>query len=126
MAQIIPEVLEYLLSFLRPIDIGSEHHNKKGKAEQRMLRPIKREDDARTLVKKYFDVDMPETSSEASALVDHVLQSQKDTLKVSFTLSACYSMNIEARLVLSRAALSSWGIYISQGTLYRFCVLHRR
>ncbi|PBK59143.1 hypothetical protein ARMSODRAFT_1027641 [Armillaria solidipes] len=84
--QITPKVLKYLDSFFRPIDVGSEHHNKKGKAKQsqRKLQQVKREDGAMTLVEKYFDivnVDMPETSSHASALVDHLLQSQKDTLK---------------------------------------------
>ncbi|KAK0207600.1 hypothetical protein IW262DRAFT_1469183 [Armillaria fumosa] len=84
-ADIIPKVLQYLVSFLRPIDIGLEHYNKKGKARQpqKMPQEAKREG-ATSLVKKYFDVlnvDMPETSSEASALVDYVLQSQKEMLK---------------------------------------------
>ncbi len=133
MAEITPKVLQYLVSFLHPIDIESEHYNRKGKAKQSPRKPqeVKRTDSITitTSVKKYFDVldvDMPETSSEASALVDHVLQSQKETLKVSFTLSACYYLKIEVCLVLSRAALSSWGIYISQGPLYHeFCVPHR-
>ncbi|KAK0506460.1 hypothetical protein EDD18DRAFT_1455776 [Armillaria luteobubalina] len=77
-AQITPKVLRYLLSSIYPIDIGSEHHDRKGKAEQMV--PLQ-EENTRTLVRKYFDVDMPETSSEASVLVDHVLQSQKESLK---------------------------------------------
>ncbi|KAK0506463.1 hypothetical protein EDD18DRAFT_32642 [Armillaria luteobubalina] len=84
-ADITPKVLQYLVSFLRPIDTGSEHYNRKGKAKQPQKKPqeAKREG-ATTLVKKYFDVlnvNMPETSSEATALVDYVLQGQKETLK---------------------------------------------
>ncbi|KAK0232753.1 hypothetical protein IW262DRAFT_21735 [Armillaria fumosa] len=86
--QIAPKVLKYLAgdSFLRPIDTGLEHHSKKGKAKQsqKKLQQAKREDGVTTLVDKYFDilnVDVPKTPSQASALVDHLLQSQKDTLK---------------------------------------------
>ncbi len=92
-AEITPKVLQYLISFLHPIDTGSERHYRKGKAKQTQRKPreVKRADGVTTSVKKYFDVlnvDMPETSGEASALVDHVLKSQKESLKVGFTLSA--------------------------------------
>ncbi|KAK0506583.1 hypothetical protein EDD18DRAFT_36674 [Armillaria luteobubalina] len=86
--QIAPKVLKYLAgdSFLRPIDTGLEHHSKKGRAKQsqKKLQQAKREDGATTLVDKYLDilnVDVPKTPSQASALVDHLLKSQKDTLK---------------------------------------------
>ncbi|KAK0464820.1 P-loop containing nucleoside triphosphate hydrolase protein [Armillaria novae-zelandiae] len=82
---ITPKVLQYLVSFLRPIDIGSEDYNRKSKAKQPQKKPQEpKREGATTLVKKYFDVlnvNIPETSSEASALVDYVLQSQKETLK---------------------------------------------
>ncbi|KAK0245294.1 hypothetical protein EDD85DRAFT_13428 [Armillaria nabsnona] len=85
-AEIAPKVLQYLVSFLHPIDTGSERHYRKGKAKQTQRKPreVKRADGVTTSVKKYFDVlnvDMPETSGEASALVDHVLKSQKESLK---------------------------------------------
>ncbi|PBK79871.1 hypothetical protein ARMGADRAFT_1021286 [Armillaria gallica] len=86
MAQIAPKALQYLDSFLHSIDIRTQHHNKKGKAKpsQRKLPQVKRDDGASTLVKKYFDVlnvKIPKTSSQAAILVDHILQSQRDTLK---------------------------------------------
>ncbi|KAK0444909.1 uncharacterized protein EV420DRAFT_1721414 [Desarmillaria tabescens] len=76
MTQITPRVLSYLISFLRP----------KGNAKQsqRNFQQARPDDNTTILVKRYFNVlnaDMPETSGEASVLVDHVLQSQKDTLK---------------------------------------------
>ncbi|KAK0198015.1 hypothetical protein F5146DRAFT_1130959 [Armillaria mellea] len=85
-ADITPKVLQYLVSFLRPIDIRSEHFNRKGKVKQSQKKPQenKREEGPTNLVKKYFDVlkvDMPETSNEASALVEYILQSQKEVLK---------------------------------------------
>ncbi|KAG7450840.1 uncharacterized protein BT62DRAFT_1001654 [Guyanagaster necrorhizus] len=83
-AQIAPKVLQYLASFLRSINIRSDHRNKKGKAKQKKIQQAKREDEATLLVEKYFDVlnvEMPGTWSEASILMDHILQSQKDTLK---------------------------------------------
>ncbi|KAK0475066.1 P-loop containing nucleoside triphosphate hydrolase protein [Armillaria novae-zelandiae] len=86
--QIVPMALKYLagVSFLRPIDNRLAHHSKKGKAKQsqKKLQQVKREDGVTMLVKKYFDilnVDVPKTSSHASALVDHLLKSQKDTLE---------------------------------------------
>ncbi len=91
MAQIAPKALQYLDSFLRSIDIRTQHHNKKGKAKmsQWKLLQVKRDDGASTLVEKYFDVlnvDIPKTSSQASILVELILQSQRDTLKVSVTI----------------------------------------
>ncbi len=58
MAQIAPKALQYLDSFLRSIDIRTQHHNKKGKAKmsQWKLLQVKRDDGASTLVEKYFDV----------------------------------------------------------------------
>ncbi|KAK0440837.1 hypothetical protein EV421DRAFT_1905200 [Armillaria borealis] len=85
-ADVTPKVLQYLVSFLHPIGIKSEHHYRKGKAKQSRRKPreVKRAGGVTTSVKKYFDVlnvDMPETSGEASTLVDRVLKSQKETLK---------------------------------------------
>ncbi|KAK0232768.1 hypothetical protein IW262DRAFT_22523 [Armillaria fumosa] len=86
-AQIAPKVLQYLDSFLHSTDIRTQHHNKKGKAKpsQWKLLPVNRDDGATTLVGKYFnvlDVDIPKTSSQAYILVDHILQSQQNTLKL--------------------------------------------
>ncbi|PBK79882.1 hypothetical protein ARMGADRAFT_102609 [Armillaria gallica] len=85
MAQIAPKALEYLDSFLCSVDIRTQHHKKgKVKPSQWKLLQVKRDSGASTLVEKYFDVlnvDIPKTSSQAYILVDHILQSQKDTLK---------------------------------------------
>ncbi|PBL01521.1 hypothetical protein ARMGADRAFT_984178 [Armillaria gallica] len=81
-AQIAPNVLQYLDSFLHSV----QHHNKKGKAKpsQWKLPQVNRADGTTTLVEKYFDVlnvNIPKTPSQAAILVDHILQSQRDTLK---------------------------------------------
>ncbi|KAG7450843.1 uncharacterized protein BT62DRAFT_1001658 [Guyanagaster necrorhizus] len=78
-AQIAPKVLKSLVSFLGRI--GSEHYE--GKAHMSKFQQTK-EDGPFAFVKKDFDIlkiDIPETSSETSVSMDHVLQSQKDTLK---------------------------------------------
>ncbi|KAK0245300.1 P-loop containing nucleoside triphosphate hydrolase protein [Armillaria nabsnona] len=85
-AQIAPKVLQYLDSFLCSVDIRTQHHNKKGKVKpsQWKLPQVKQDDGASTLVEKYFDVlniNIPKTLSQAAILVDHILQSQRDTLK---------------------------------------------
>ncbi|KAG7450850.1 uncharacterized protein BT62DRAFT_1001665 [Guyanagaster necrorhizus] len=80
-AQIGPKVLKSLVSFLGRI-AGSEYY-KKGKAQISKFQQTKG-DGPFAFVKKDFDIlkiDIPETSSEASVSMDHVLQSQKDTLK---------------------------------------------
>ncbi|KAK0207928.1 hypothetical protein DFS33DRAFT_393620 [Desarmillaria ectypa] len=108
LSQLTPKVLKYLVSLLRPIDVGSEHHNRKGKAKQsqKILQKVKRDDGTATLVEKYFDVlnvDMRETSGEVSVLVDHVLQSQKDTLKFYLEL-LCHpgtSISLKDRCITS-------------------------
>ncbi|PBK60033.1 hypothetical protein ARMSODRAFT_966416 [Armillaria solidipes] len=109
-AEITPKVLQYLLSFLCPIDIGSEHYNRKGKAKQSQKKPqeIKRADGITTSIKRYFEVlnvDMPETSGEASALVDHVLQSQKESLKFYLELLCRpgVSMSLKEHCIMSSA-----------------------
>ncbi|SJL03091.1 uncharacterized protein ARMOST_06437 [Armillaria ostoyae] len=91
-SQATPMALKHLISFLHPIDIGSEQ---KGKAKQ-----SRRKDDATAFVERYFnvlDVDIPRTSGQASLLVDHVLQSQKDTLKFYLEL-VCHSDEMSTSL----------------------------
>ncbi len=125
--QIAPKVLQYLDSFLCSVDIRTQHHNKKGKAKpsQWKLRQVKRDDGASALVEKYFDVlnvDIPKTSRQAYILVDHILQSQQDTLKVSVVLSVYHSLKVEASPVLFKVAPSSWDIYIPKGMFYHLRV----
>ncbi|KAK0440419.1 uncharacterized protein EV420DRAFT_1650550 [Desarmillaria tabescens] len=110
LVQITPEVLKYLVS-VRPIDTGSERHNKKGKAKQSQRRPqqVKREDGATALVERYFDilnVDMRKTSSDASVLVDRVLQSQKDILQFYLELLGRpeISASLKERIVTSASS----------------------
>ncbi|KAK0443136.1 uncharacterized protein EV420DRAFT_1649415 [Desarmillaria tabescens] len=110
--QLTPKVLKYLVSLLRPIDIGSEHHNKKGKTKrsQRKLQQVKQDDGATASVKKYFDVlnvDMPETSSEAFALMDHILQSQKDILRFYLELlrRSEISVSLKERCITSTSTI---------------------
>ncbi len=80
---------------------------------------------ASALVEKYFDVlnvDIPKTSRQAYILVDHILQSQQDTLKVSVVLSVYHSLKVEASPVLFKVAPSSWDIYIPKGMFYHLRV----
>ncbi|KAK0197996.1 hypothetical protein F5146DRAFT_1130943 [Armillaria mellea] len=78
---VAPVVLKHLISILHPADIGSEQKGKV-KQSQSELPQVRRKDGATAFVEKSFNIlniKIPKTSSQACVLVDHVLQSQKDT-----------------------------------------------
>ncbi|KAK0198135.1 hypothetical protein F5146DRAFT_995722 [Armillaria mellea] len=82
--QVTSNVLKYLASFPQAIDIGSDHRSNKGKVSQKKRKQARRAENAAAFVQKDFDVldvDMPESSSDASILVDNILQTQKDALE---------------------------------------------
>ncbi|KAK0478174.1 hypothetical protein IW261DRAFT_1482258 [Armillaria novae-zelandiae] len=105
-AQVTPNILKYLVSFLQAIDIGSDHRNKKGKISQKKRKQVERVEYAATLVKKDFDVldvDMPTTSSDASFLVDSILQTQKDALEFFLEELCCpeVSLSLKERAIVA-------------------------
>ncbi|SJL05399.1 uncharacterized protein ARMOST_08766 [Armillaria ostoyae] len=88
------------------IDIGSDHRNKKGKVSQKKRKQAKRAENAAALVEKDFDVldvDMPETSSDASILVDGILQTQKDALEFYLEELCCpeVSLSFKERAIVA-------------------------
>ncbi|KAK0506408.1 hypothetical protein EDD18DRAFT_1455735 [Armillaria luteobubalina] len=104
--QVTSNILKYLVSFLQAIDIGSDHRNKKGKISQKKRKQVERAEYAAALVKKDFDVldvDMPTTSSDASILVDIVLQTQKDALEFFLEELCCpeVSLSLKERAIVA-------------------------
>ncbi|PBK77543.1 hypothetical protein ARMSODRAFT_949477 [Armillaria solidipes] len=104
--QVTSNILKYLVSFLQAIDIGSDHRNKKGKVSQKKRKQAKRAENAAALVEKDFDVldvDMPETSSDASILVDGILQTQKDALEFYLEELCCpeVSLSFKERAIVA-------------------------
>lgn len=119
--QVTSNILKYLVSFLQAIDIGPDHRNKKGKVSQKKRKQAERAEYAAALVKKDFDVldvDMPETSSDASTLVDNILQTQKDALEVGVTICSLCSLETKSCSVLFAGALLPSGISFSRGTCH--------